>query len=66
LQSRRVHCAVFGQARLRAGVVTMLPGDLSSPSPVLVSAEKRGRLWSRLSYPPLRGTVIRTAPPSVV
>lgn len=59
-----MHGAVYGQATLRAGVVTMLPGDLSSPSPRLASAEKRRSLWSRLPYPPLHGTVIREGPSS--
>lgn len=54
MQSRRVHGAVLGQARLRAGVVAMLPGDLSSPRLRLPSAEKQGRVWSRL----LRGNVM--------
>ncbi|GAA6081269.1 uncharacterized, partial [Tachysurus ichikawai] len=44
----------LGQARLRAGVVVMLPGDLSSPRLRLPSAEKQGRVWPRL----LRGNVI--------
>lgn len=49
MQSRRVHGAVLGQARLRAGVVVvMLPGDLSSPRLRLPSAEKQGRVWTRL------------------
>lgn len=54
MQSRRVHGAVLGQARLRAGVVAMLPGDLSSPRLRLPSAEKLGRVRPR----PLRGNVI--------
>lgn len=62
MQSRRVHGAVFGQTRLGAGVVTMLTGDLSSPSPRLASAVERPLIWSRLPHPPLAGTVIREGP----
>lgn len=45
---------MLDQARLRAGVVAMLPGDLSSSRLRLPSAEKQGRVWSRL----LHGNVI--------
>lgn len=41
-------CNPGGVVRLRAGVVVMLPGGLSSPSPRLASAETRPALWSLL------------------
>ncbi|KAJ8403714.1 hypothetical protein AAFF_G00345820 [Aldrovandia affinis] len=42
----------------------MLPGDLSSPSPRLASAEKRGLLGPRLRPLPSTGPSSKRAPPS--